>query len=65
MAKPSAKQIKAMSDVTGVPVSDEVAERIAVSMGPAFEYFAAIAGTLPLDLEPATYIAVQNGKAGT
>ncbi|OYU91804.1 MAG: hypothetical protein CFE29_02810 [Bradyrhizobiaceae bacterium PARB1] len=64
MAKPSAKQIKVLSEVTGLPASDEVAERIAVSMGPAFENFAAIAGTLPLDLEPATYITVQNGKAG-
>jgi hypothetical protein len=64
MTKPSAKQIKILSEVTGLPASDEVAERIAVSMGPAFENFAAIAGTLPLDLEPATYIAVQNGKVG-
>ncbi len=64
MTKPSAKQIKVLSEVTGLPASDEVAERIAVSMGPAFENFAAIAGTLPLDLEPATYIAVQNGKTG-
>ncbi len=64
MAKPSAKQIKAMSEVTGLPVADDVAERIANSVGPAFEGFAAIAGTLPIDIEPATFIAVQNGKAG-
>ncbi|UGV27709.1 hypothetical protein E0H22_19710 [Rhodopseudomonas boonkerdii] len=64
MAKPNAKQIKVLSEVTGLPASDEVAERIAVSMGPAFDNFAAIAGTLPLDLEPATYVAVQNGKVG-
>lgn len=65
MTKPTAKQIKVLAEVTGMPASDEVAERIAVSMGPAFENFAAIAGTLPLDLEPATYVAVQNGEAGT
>lgn len=64
MTKPTPKQIKVLAEVTGVPASDEVAERIAVSMGPAFENFAAIAGTLPFDLEPATYIAVQNGEAG-
>jgi hypothetical protein len=64
MTKPTAKQIKVLAEVTGVTVSDEVAERIAVSMGPAFENFAAIAGTLPLDLEPATYVAVQNGEIG-
>ncbi len=64
MTKPTAKQIKVLAEVTGVPASDEVAERIAVSMGPAFESFAVIAGTLPFDLEPATYVAVQNGEAG-
>lgn len=64
MTKPTAKHIKFLSEVSGMPASDEVAERIAVSMGPAFENFAAIAGTLPLDLEPATYIAVQNGEVG-
>ncbi len=64
MTRPTPKQIKAMSEVSGLPVTDEVSERIANSVGPAFEGFAAIAGTLPIDLEPATFIAVQNGKAG-
>jgi hypothetical protein len=45
--------------VAGVPVSPDVAERIANSIGPAFEGFAAVAGTLPFDLEPATFVAVQ------
>jgi hypothetical protein len=56
-----------MADVAGVPISAEVATRIAGSIGPAFEGFAAVAGTLPLDLEPATFIAVQtaNKKAST
>jgi hypothetical protein len=56
-----------MADVAGVPISTEVATRIAGSIGPAFEGFAAVAGTLPLDLEPATFIAVQaaNKKAST
>lgn len=63
MTRPTPKQIKAMSELTGLPVTDDVAERIANSVGPAFEGFAAIAGTLPIDLEPATFIAVQNGKA--
>ena len=35
-----------MADVAGVPVDAEVAARIAHSIGPAFEGFAAIAGTL-------------------
>ena len=48
-----------MADVAGVPVTAEVATRVANSIGPAFEGFAAIAGTLPFDLEPATFVVVQ------
>jgi hypothetical protein len=62
MTRPTARQIKAMTEVTGLPATDEVAERIANSIGPAFEGFAAIAGTLSFDLEPATFLAVQNTK---
>jgi TRAP-type uncharacterized transport system substrate-binding protein len=62
MAKPTVKQVKAMTEVSGMPATDEVAERIANSIGPAFEGFAAVAGTLPFDLEPATFLAVQNMK---
>jgi hypothetical protein len=40
-------------------VSAEVATRIANSIGPAFEGFAPIAGTLPFDLEPASFVVVQ------
>ena len=46
MTKPSPKEVKAMADVAGVPVDDEVATRIANSIGPAFEGFAPVAGTL-------------------
>jgi hypothetical protein len=59
MTKPSPKEIKAMADVAGVPVSADVATRIANSIGPAFEGFAAVAGTLPFDLEPATFLLAQ------
>ena len=65
MTRPTAKEIKAMADVAGVPVSPEVAARIANSIGPAFEGFAAIAGTLPFDLEPATFILVQQAANTT
>ncbi len=51
-----------MADVAGVPVNDDVATRIAGSIGPAFEGFAPIAGTLPMDLEPASYLVVQTAK---
>jgi hypothetical protein len=59
MTRPSPKEIKAMADVAGVPVSADVATRIANSIGPAFEGFAAVAGTLPFDLEPATFLLAQ------
>ena len=62
MTKPSPKQVKAMADVAGVPVSDEDASRIANSIGPAFEGFATVAGTLPFDLEPATFLLVQKAS---
>ena len=60
MTRPSAKEIKAVADVTGVPVDPTVAERIAGSIGPAFEGFAVIAGTLPFDLEPASFQLAQS-----
>jgi hypothetical protein len=65
MTKPSAKEIKAMADVAGVPVDADVATRIANSIGPAFEGFAPVAGTLTFDLEPATFLRVQAVKAST
>ena len=62
MTKPTAKEIKAMADVTGMPVDADVAGRIAHSMGPAFEGFAPVGGTLPFDLEPASFLLVQAAK---
>jgi hypothetical protein len=62
MTRPTAKQVWAMAEVAGVPVSSEVAARIANSIGPAFEGFAAVAGTLPFDLEPASFLLVQTAK---
>jgi hypothetical protein len=62
MTKPTAKEIKAMSDVADLPVDNDVAARIANSIGPAFEGFAPVSGTLPFDLEPATYLLVRAPK---
>ena len=62
MTRPDAKQIKAMAELAGLPVSTEVAERIGHSIGPAFEGFAPVAGTLPFDLEPATFLVAQAAK---
>ncbi|HVX74574.1 MAG TPA: hypothetical protein VHB49_00500 [Bradyrhizobium sp.] len=62
MTRPSPKEIKVMADVAGVPVGPEVAERISNSIGPALEGFAPIAGTLPFDLEPASFVLAQTAK---
>jgi hypothetical protein len=62
MTRPNPKEIKAIADTAGVPVELEVATRIAGSIGPAFEGFAPIAGTLPFDLEPASFLLAQTVK---
>jgi hypothetical protein len=62
MTRPASKEIKAIAGLAGLPVEDEVAARIANSIGPAFEGFAAVAGTLPFDLEPAGFNLVQSAK---
>ena len=62
MTRPTPKEVKAVADVAGVPVDAEVATRMANSIGPAFEGLAAVAGTLPFDLEPATFLLAQRAK---
>jgi hypothetical protein len=62
MSRPSPKAIKAMADVAGVPVDAATAQRVSESIAPAFEGFAPIAGTLPFDLEPASFLLVQLAK---
>jgi hypothetical protein len=62
MTRPTTKEIKATAQIAGIPVDDEIATRISNSIGPAFEGFAAIAGTLPFDLEPALYVLAQTTK---
>ena len=65
MTKPSPKEVKAAADVAGVPVDNEAATRIANSIGPAFEGFAPVAGTVPFDLEPASFLLVQGKKVSS
>ena len=62
MTKPTPQNESAMAEAAGVSVDKETATRIANSIGPALEGFAAIAGTLPFDLEPASYVVVQHLK---
>jgi hypothetical protein len=59
LTRPSDKEISAMANAAGVPVEKEVAARIANAIGPAFDGFAAIAGTLPFDLEPSIFVLIQ------
>jgi hypothetical protein len=59
MTRPTAKDVKAIAHVAAVPADDEVANRIANSIGPAFDGFAPISGTLPFDLEPASFLLAQ------
>ena len=42
MTRPDPKQVKAMTDVAGVPQDSEVSARIANSIGPAFDGFAPV-----------------------
>lgn len=62
MTRPGPKEIKVMTEIAGVPADADVAARIATSIGPAFDGFAPVAGTLPFDLEPASYLLVQTAK---
>jgi hypothetical protein len=59
MSKPTPQNVSAMAEATGLPVDKDVATRIANSIGPAFEGFAPVAGTLPFDLEPASFMVAQ------
>ncbi|MHC6153877.1 hypothetical protein ACVSQB_19065 [Bradyrhizobium elkanii] len=59
MTRPTAKEVKVIAHVADVPADDDVATRIANSIGPAFDGFAPISGTLPFDLEPASFLLAQ------
>jgi hypothetical protein len=63
MTAPTPKQIKTITEIGGLVITDSVAERIANAIGPAYDGFAAVAGTLPMDIEPSTFLVVQNTKA--
>jgi hypothetical protein len=65
MTRPTAKDVKVIAEVADVPADDEVATRIAASIGPAFDGFAPVSGTLPMDLEPASFVLAQLAKVST
>ena len=43
MTRPGPKEVKAMTEIAGVPQDSDVSARIANSIGPAFDGFAAVA----------------------
>jgi hypothetical protein len=57
----SVSEVEIMARAAGLPVDEATARRIASSIGPAVQGFAPIAGTLPFDLEPASFTRIQNG----
>ena len=65
MTRPTPKEIRPIAQIAGIPVDDEIATRISNSIGPAFEGFEPIAGTLPFDLEPALYVLAQTTKVSS
>lgn len=50
----------ATSRTAGYVLPPEAAARIATGISPALQAFATIAGTLPMDVEPATFTLVQH-----
>ena len=65
MSRPMPRDIKVSADAGGVPVDAEAASRVANAMAPIFEGFEPVSGTLPLDLEPASFLLIQNRKASS
>ena len=59
MTRPDPQTMSVLAAAAGMPVDKETATRMSSSIGPAIEGFAVIAGTLPFDLEPATFTLVQ------
>ncbi len=57
--------VAATARTAGLDLAPAAAERIAVAVSPALAAFAPVAGTLPFDLEPATFVTVQRCEPGT
>ncbi|MEP9352309.1 hypothetical protein ABLE93_01795 [Xanthobacter sp. KR7-65] len=60
MSRPlTAEEAGAIAAAAGLALKAEDAARLARAISPGLAAFAPIAGTLPLDLEPATFLKVQ------
>lgn len=60
----TSEAVRATALTAGLDLSPETAARIVTAIAPALAAFAPIAGTLPLDLEPATFQRVQRQEDG-
>jgi hypothetical protein len=58
----SADQVRAMAATVDVVISTEVATRIATAVDPTIAGFAEVSAKLPFDVEPASFVIVQNGQ---
>lgn len=59
----TADGVRATARAAGVPLTEETARRVVRALSPAFTGFAPVARTLPFDLEPAGFLAVQRQDA--
>ena len=58
-----AQRVAANAAAVGVPIDTVAAERVARAVGPALTRFAAAHVTLAMEVEPATFAAVQRGES--
>ncbi|TCT01673.1 hypothetical protein [Aquabacter spiritensis] len=58
-AVPTPDAVAATARTAGLDLPPAAAARIAAAVAPAFAAFAPVSGTLPFDLEPATFLTVQ------
>ncbi|WP_127090491.1 hypothetical protein [Aquabacter cavernae] len=60
----TAEAVIVTARTAGLDLTPETALRIATAVAPALDAFAPVSGTLPLDLEPATFLRVQRQGDG-
>lgn len=64
MSRPlAAEDAAAIARAAGLDLSPADAARTAAGISPGLAAFAPVAGTLPLDIEPATFLTVQRAAA--
>jgi hypothetical protein len=59
----SADEVRAMAATVDVAISDDIAARISGAVDPTIAGFAGVSAKLPFDIEPASFVVVQNKQA--